>query len=219
MHIFANFGTNIRNGNCKRIAFMYDYKAIVFDLDGTLYSSKPLKWRVALKAVLSGKLRFLLAERKARKELAGKNLGNKDEAYGVLFERMAPIAKTTPEAAGTWFFEWYMPLQVKILKKNCRCREGLHERLAQLGQSGVKTAVLSDYGFVEEKLDALGLSASEFDMVFESMEFGGLKPYEECFRGVCDRLGVLPEDALMVGDREETDGGAVRIGMKYEKTK
>ena len=88
--------------------------------------------------------------------------------------------------------------------------------LRSLNSRGVKAAVFSDYGFVKEKLDALGIDPGLFDGLYDAASLGGLKPCRKSFLKVIDSLGVRPEEALMVGDRSDTDGaGALGCGMQF----
>jgi FMN phosphatase YigB (HAD superfamily) len=48
-----------------------------------------------------------------------------------------------------------------------------------------------------------------------SFEVGAVKPSPEIFQTALARLGVAAEDALMVGDSEEADGGAVAVGCQF----
>jgi FMN phosphatase YigB (HAD superfamily) len=41
-----------------------------------------------------------------------------------------------------------------------------------------------------------------------------IKPDPKIFLRACERLGVAPEEALMVGDSEEADGGAAAVGCQ-----
>ena len=44
---------------------------------------------------------------------------------------------------------------------------------------------------------------------------GKTKPHESIFRALLDRLGVMPEEAVMVGDTIEDDiDGARAVGMR-----
>jgi putative hydrolase of the HAD superfamily len=78
---------------------------------------------------------------------------------------------------------------------------------------GLRVAVVSDTGFdLRPALERLGLM-SHLDAVFMSYEHGVCKPAASVFRAACDRLGVPPERALMVGDNPLTDSGAVTAGL------
>jgi HAD superfamily hydrolase (TIGR01509 family) len=78
---------------------------------------------------------------------------------------------------------------------------------------GLRVAVVSDTGFdLRPALERLGLTR-HLDAVVMSYEQGVCKPAAAVFRTACDRLGVRPERALMVGDNPLTDSGAVAAGM------
>ena len=78
---------------------------------------------------------------------------------------------------------------------------------------GLRVAVVSDTGFdLRPALDRLGLTPY-LDAVVMSYEQGMCKPEAAVFRTACDRLGVRPERALMVGDNPLTDSGAVSAGL------
>ncbi|QFZ16385.1 HAD family hydrolase [Saccharothrix syringae] len=66
-------------------------------------------------------------------------------------------------------------------------------------------AVFARHG-VEHRVDEYVLSYEE----------GFVKPDPKLFRVACDRLGVHPSEALMVGDSPEADGGAAAIGCAVE---
>jgi FMN phosphatase YigB (HAD superfamily) len=54
-----------------------------------------------------------------------------------------------------------------------------------------------------------------FDVVALSCEVGCAKPDPRIFRSALERLGALPEDAVMVGDDLLADvAGALSVGMK-----
>jgi putative hydrolase of the HAD superfamily len=78
---------------------------------------------------------------------------------------------------------------------------------------GLRVAVVSDTGFdLRPAMDRLGLTPY-LDAVVMSYQQGVCKPAAAVFRTACDRLGVRPERALMVGDNPLTDSGAVTAGL------
>jgi HAD superfamily hydrolase (TIGR01509 family) len=87
--------------------------------------------------------------------------------------------------------------------------------LTSLKRQGLRIAVVSNIAFdVRPAFAMLGV----FDDVDEyvlSYEVGAIKPNPEIFETALDRLGVAAEDALMVGDSEEADGGARAIGCAF----
>lgn len=193
---------------------MQQYKTIIFDLDGTLYDSHGLK-----KKIIFGSLRnlsLLRQERAARRAIMGKFYPHGEmEVYNTLFDLIAEKTGRRRIEVSDWFWGKYMPLQASILKRHFKPVPGLEAVLEELRSRGCKLAVLSDYGFAKEKMEALGIDPAKFDAVWSSPELGGLKPCPEVFRKACELLGSTPEETLMVGDRPDTDGGAKKVGMAF----
>ena len=191
-------------------------KAIVFDLDGTLYDSAGLPFRLIMKELSRGRLRLLAAERKVRKRLAGVDFGSREKLYEEFFKAMEKESGCPARKARDWYFTVYMKDMVKTLERHFSARKGLDTLLDGLGKQGVKVAVFSDYGCVERKMMALGIDCSRFSLIVDSPSFGGFKPCASSFQKVASELGLEPSDILMVGDRTDTDGeGAKASGMKF----
>lgn len=193
---------------------MERYEAIIFDLDGTLYESRRLPLRLVL-----GDLRHALtlrAERRARRELMGRDYGTPEALYDALFRAIAQRRGIAPEAAAAWYQDRYMPLMVAVLTMYYEARPCAAQLLADLRAQGIRTFVLSDYGCVEAKLAAVGLDAALFDGVIDAPALGGLKPCREVFGRMMERYSLRPDTTLMVGDRDDTDGaGARAVGMDF----
>ena len=108
-----------------------------------------------------------------------------------------------------------MPEQVRIIRDKFGPRPQLKEFIGRLRGQGYKVAVLSDYCFTTEKLEAIGLSPADFDAVWESPALGGLKPREEVFLNACKALGTAQSETLMIGDKTSKDGGALMAGLQF----
>jgi HAD superfamily hydrolase (TIGR01509 family) len=87
--------------------------------------------------------------------------------------------------------------------------------LGGLHRQGIKTAVVSNIAFDLRPAFASIGAAGFVDEFVLSFEVGAVKPSPEIFQTALARLGVAPEDALMVGDSEEADGGAVAAGCRF----
>lgn len=191
-------------------------RAVVFDLDGTLYDSRRLPLRL-----ICGDLRHaftLRAERQARHQLAGRDFETPEELIETLFADIAQRRRqrVRPKQVEAWYLERYMPLMVRVLKHHYRARPRVTELVARLQAMDLRVAVFSDYGTVSDKLRAIGLDPSLFDQVFDALALGGLKPSARSFRRVAEALGVQPAEVLVIGDRLDTDGaGAQASGMQF----
>ncbi len=69
---------------------------------------------------------------------------------------------------------------------------------------------------MKERLAALGLSPSENIKLYSPDSFGAQKPAVRSFLEISKEMGVHPENILVIGDREETDGiGAFHAKMHF----
>ena len=190
-------------------------KAIIFDLDGTLYDKSGLARRLVWNQLRRGRMALLKREREVRKELRGKHFESEEAFYDAFFARF-----DRPELARNWYFEEYMPDMVAILRKHYQIAPWVETTMLELRTHGRKVAVFSDYGCVQKKLEAIGFRLSWADYLFEAPAMGGLKPCKESFRRICKEMKLHPSDCLMVGDRTDTDGkGARSVGMAFKLVK
>lgn len=87
--------------------------------------------------------------------------------------------------------------------------------LAALHRKGIRIAVVSNIAFdVRPAFARLGVLEVVDEFVL-SFEVGAVKPNSEIFQTALTALGVRAEDALMVGDSEEADGGARALGCRF----
>ncbi|MGF6877265.1 HAD-IA family hydrolase [Paraburkholderia sp. MM5477-R1] len=90
----------------------------------------------------------------------------------------------------------------------------VHNVLATLRERGIKLAVASNLAR-PYAAPLLALLPFELDAYAWSFEVGYLKPDRRIFKWTCKRLGVAPENALMIGDRLIADyQGAQTAGMQ-----
>ena len=108
-----------------------------------------------------------------------------------------------------------MPVFISVLRR-CPIRPGLVPLLEALNKSGCLLAVLSDYGAVSERLQALQIPKRNFKVLLSTMECGALKPSPRPFLKAAERLGLEPNRILTIGNQADIDGmGARAAGMHF----
>jgi HAD superfamily hydrolase (TIGR01509 family) len=86
------------------------------------------------------------------------------------------------------------------------------EVLRSLRADGVPVAVVSNIAWdIREVFRGHGTEDLVTEFVLSYVE-GVVKPDPKIFTIACQRIGVAPAEALMVGDSPENDGGAAAIG-------
>lgn len=185
-----------------------NYQLIIFDLDGTLYNKHGLSLRMLCHAPFD--IRKMQAERHVRSTMKGVWLGDEQTFYNTYFQRLADAIHTSPQNAQQWYNKRYMPLMVRLIGKDHPTGKWVLPFIEECKAKGIKTVVLSDYGYAYEKLQALGISPTLFDWVISAPELGGLKPAPELLYKVAEKIGIPPEQCLVIGDRDDTDGELAR---------
>jgi len=192
-------------------------RAVVFDVDGTLYGQRSLRLRMARELALRclarpatlAEARLLRTFRHLREELADREAAGIGRLqYEHAAERLRlPVARIQT-VVDEWIFE-------RPLRHVAACRhEGVRRLFSALRDGGRRIGVWSDYPALA-KLEAMGLSA---DAVVSAVdpEVDRMKPHPAGLARVLELLAVSPDEALMIGDRDERDGEAARrLGCPY----
>lgn len=193
---------------------MEQIRAIIFDLDGTLY---PMTKRFKPIFALFSAPHPLRLPRymKLREQFRGEA---RDSGKTIMAEINHQIESSFGVKSGElWQERKFYPAFYKTLECT-RKRPGINELLRDLKAKGYRLAVLSDFGKVPERLQALNISTDPFEFLLSSEDLGGFKPNTLPFLKTLVQLNLAPEAVLMVGDREETDGdGARAMGMPFLK--
>jgi len=179
-------------------------KAVVFDIDGTLYySSSYLRHltRSIIEALAElmkvdlkeAEMRFLSIKNQVKTISMGlKLLGiDRHRFYEVVVEKVEPC-------------------------KYIRPRPELKKLLANLKAKKIKVGchTNSSRKLAEKVLKCLGLSLNDFDLVI-TCDDAEPKPSEEGYLTVMKILGLKPDEILYVGDRWEVEiEPAKKLGMK-----
>ena len=183
-------------------------------MDGTLYDKRGLARRMVRR--LWWCLPVLMSERLARRKMHEVQYPYGEEFFARLFAVMSRGHWWGPETAEKWYNRVYMPAMVQMIAKYHHPRLQVMNLVAECKQRGLAVAIYSDYGFVLQKLEALGIEASQFDLIVDAPELGALKPCEACARKVLEMLKAQPETTLFVGDRDDKDGASARsVGARF----
>lgn len=186
------------------------YRFVLFDFDKTLYQGRYFAVRL-LMANFPHVLR-VRAERAARHEMAGRDVGTGERLRSELCGLMAGRMGCGVEEAERWYTGVYLPSMCVVLGKY-RPRPMLEEVVGELLDAGVKVGVLSDYPRTRERLAAIGIT-DERIMCWSSEESGALKPAPRPFIEAAREAGVGVGETLVVGDRADNDGvGSRSAGM------
>jgi HAD superfamily hydrolase (TIGR01549 family) len=198
-------------------------RAVLFDMDGTLYLQPPLR------AMMAGELAVLpwlqrapwrvrrlwtalSIFRSVREDLRA--LGHSDAPLSRLQYSEAARRAGLPESElEAEVAEWIVQRPLKYLPH--LIRSGTREALATLKADGVQIGVFSDYP-ARDKLKAMALDHM-VSLVVDATEadVNAFKPHPRGFLAAAARWGLEPGAILYVGDRPEVDAvGAVAAGMR-----
>jgi HAD superfamily hydrolase (TIGR01549 family) len=192
-------------------------KAWLVDLDGTLYSRRPVQLLMAAELAFLGWSSAGMLRRFRQEHERVRELGLEGDPFALQIQRTAEAlgrsADDVEDEVRRWMIE--RPGRWLALFR----RQPLLAEIAAFRGTGGRTAVVSDYP-AKKKLEALGASGL-FDTVVASGEPGGpkrLKPHPEGYLLAAERLEVEPSSCLVIGDREDADGEAARAaGMAFRR--
>ncbi|RDV16699.1 HAD family hydrolase [Pontibacter diazotrophicus] len=192
-------------------------KAVIFDVDGTLYDQSKLRKKM-LFALLNyytwrpwriKEMMMLSHFRDERERRAGHGCLDLEHAqYVWCAEKKGYSVNEIREVVERWIFQHPIRYLAGCMYP------GTQELFNMLRQHNIKIAIYSDYK-AHDKLNAMGLAA---DLVVSSTdpEVNQLKPDPKGLLYVVDQLGFAPADCLFIGDRQEMDGEcALRANMPY----
>jgi FMN phosphatase YigB (HAD superfamily) len=191
-------------------------EGVVFDLDGTLYALPARQLRLTLALWRWKDLRVLRHLLGTRTWIRSKSYTDRKAFYAAFCEELGRRAGISPPEAGEWYENRFLGSFVNMLAKRARVRPGLLALLARLRQNGAKLAVVSDYGYVRERLDALNIPIDAFDQLCSSEDYGVLKPSPRPLTALAEEWGLNPKCIVMIGDRKDLDqASATAAGVNF----
>jgi len=184
------------------------YKGYIFDVDGTLYHQRLVRFQMAIRLLC-----YYLPRPRMLKELVAlyefrrfreKNefyTTSMDELYSIIGLKLGLCAERVGQVIDRWMF--HEPLDLLSKHKY----EDVLEFARRRKREGAKIVIYSDYPALEK----LSVMKMPYDMLYVSGE-DGLKPSSKAMHRIIFESGLLREDILYIGDRYEKDGLSAKLG-------
>ncbi len=197
-------------------------RAVLLDVDGTLYYQDPLRCLMALElGTLPAVLRSwqstvsvlnTLRHFRSIREGLREGVKSEDSLLELQYLKTAERVGVPPSEVECVVREWIYQRPLKYLRF-CK-RRGLEAFMSYAEREGLHIGVFSDYP-AQEKLQALGLDGRvKLTLCATDREINAFKPHPRGFLRACEYWGLRPEEVLYVGDRPEIDAeGAAAAGM------
>jgi putative hydrolase of the HAD superfamily len=195
-------------------------KAVLFDIDDTLYDYKSVH-KKALKAVY-GVLKkdlgislkkfiqlFSISKEEIKRELSGTASAHNRVLY---FQRLIEKIKKTiePEIVLKLYNTYW-----GTFLKNMKLGKGVLDTLKELKKNSIKIALVTDLTTNIQLRKIKRFKITKYvDVLVTSEEAGSEKPHSIMFLKALNKLNLLPKDVVMVGDNKISDmEGANVVGI------
>lgn len=190
-------------------------KIVLFDLDGTLYKSAEIYQKFAEAAYHTYALIKHTTIEKAKEVLETKrDEMKKERGYAVPYT-LALLAFNIP------IEKWHKE-NIKFFDAGVYLSEDkkLQNFLKEL-KNRYKLGVLTNNNKIQTERILKKLKIQEFfDFIFTYESFKLIKPDLEIFKKIINKIGVKPDECLMVGDRYDVDlVPAKEVGMQIFEVK
>lgn len=196
-------------------------KAVVFDLDNTLYDYDTCNELAEKKLFDTISIAFDVTEDyaeellKQAKRNIKKQLGDKVAASHNRLLYMQNICEQMRKNPMIYAIDFYNAYWDTMLE-NMQLFDYVEPLMNELKTYGIKIGILTDLTahIQYRKLSKLGLTEI-IDYLVTSEEAGAEKPSDKMFNLMLNKLGLLPEEVLMVGDSPKKDiEGARKAGIE-----
>jgi HAD superfamily hydrolase (TIGR01549 family) len=197
-------------------------RAVVYDVDGTLYPLWPMRFYMIRELVwrfLHSPIRLLREVRvlQVYRSMLDKMRGRPDEDTDATDPQLHATARKLGMKAADihdTVHEWVAQRPLRFLPRIAKT--DLLKTIITLNQRGISQGVYSDYP-PDCKLAALGLTGCFQAVIWSGQrEVGQFKPSPKGFSEIARLLGVEPAEIVFVGDRPSRDGrGAQSVGMQF----
>lgn len=196
-------------------------KIFLFDLDGTLLPMENAQFEKVYFKGLCSALPEFPPEELVKIVWAGtkamiQNDGSKTnrQTFAEVFDKLSHVSYTDNEERFLQYYRTGFQDCVKV----CGDGEAGRKAVQTLKSKGYRVAAATNPLFPEiathSRLRWIGMTPDQFELVttFENSHYA--KPNLEYYCEVCQKLGVKPEDCVMVGNNLDEDGCARKLGME-----
>lgn len=202
---------------------MNKIKAVLFDLDGTLLPMNNDEFTKGYFKLLAAKLashgydpKQLVDSIWAGTAAMVKNNG-KQTNETVFWAKFTELLGEKAREDMPLFEEFYLN-EFSGAKSYCGYNKKAAEAVAAAKQMGYRTVLATNPIFPVQATNSraqwAGVSLEDFDLYTSYENIGCSKPNPEYYREIAKRLGVSPEECLMVGNDAEEDMIAETVGMQ-----
>jgi FMN phosphatase YigB (HAD superfamily) len=201
------------------------FKAILFDLDGTLLNINMeyfLKKYFALMTRMAAEQGYQGVEKLAEQiwRSTDKMIADKDQNKTDEETFMEDFYRNWhyPLAEFNQFFEFFYREGFPSLNKYCQPFPGVHGLMEKLFKKKLKIVIATNAVFpltaIQQRLDWAGIGQFNYDLItaYENMHF--CKPHLDYYKEICSKIEENPEDCLMVGNDTAEDLIAGKLGIK-----
>ena len=181
---------------------MKDYKAILFDMDGVLIESEYLMRSSAIRALADY---GVTARHEDFLEFTGMG---EDRFVGGVAEKHGLVYKTEMKELAYDYFG-------QKVKEEAHVPAGVKEMLEALHRKGLTLAVCSaaDLRKVRYNLMAIGVDESIFSALVTGSDVARKKPFPDIYLEGARRIGIEPQDCLVIEDAISGIQAAHAAGM------
>lgn len=123
-----------------------------------------------------------------------------------------------PEQDTRDFFDAFYSEAYPRLHPYCKPLPGVPEMMQRIFDRGFKVVIATNAVFpltaIQQRLDWGGIGHFPYSLITSYEVMHSCKPHLEYYREICEKIGVQPEECLMVGNDVGEDLPAGQIGMK-----